>query len=159
MLFATLLIARVEEAPPPLIDLDATVLLQFGLFVFMYILLRYVLFAPYLRMRAARDRGIAGARTEAHEMEEKARAIVTDYDAKLGRAKQRGADERARVRSEAAARERSILGVARDEVGKALDEARAKIAGDATTARAQLEAQSLALARTMAKKILGREVA
>jgi F-type H+-transporting ATPase subunit b len=152
MLFATLLIARVEEAPPPLIDLDATVLLQFGLFVLMYILLRYVLFAPYLRMRADRDRGIAGARADA-------RAIVTDYDARLGRAKQRGADERARVRSEAATRERSILGVARDEAGKALDEARAKIAGDAATARAQLEAQSLALARTMAKKILGREVA
>ena len=159
MLFATLLIAKAEEAPPPLIDLDGTVLLQFGLFVVMYILLRYVLFAPYLRMRADRDRGISGARDEAHKMEERARAIVTDYDARLGRAKQRGADERARVRSEAAARERQILGAARDEAGKSLDEARGKISGDAKTARAQLEAQSQALARTMAKKIIGREVA
>src|SRR5581483_10622263 len=89
MLFATLLIAKAEEAPPPLIDLDGTVLLQFGLFVVMYILLRYVLFAPYLRMRADRDRGISGARDEAHKMEERARAIVTDYDAKLGRATRR----------------------------------------------------------------------
>jgi F0F1-type ATP synthase membrane subunit b/b' len=159
MLFATLLIAKAEEAPPPLIDIDGTVLLQFGLFVLLYILLRYVLFAPYLRMRADRDRGIAGARNQAHEMEAKARAIVTDYDAKLGRAKQRGADERARVRSEAAARERQILGAARDEAGKALEQARARVADDAKTARAQLEAQSAALARTIAKKIIGREVA
>lgn len=158
MLLATLSIA-VEEAPPPLIDLDGTLLIQFGLFVLMYLLLRYVLFAPYLRMRAERDRGISGAREEAHKMEARAQAIVADYDAKLGRAKLRGAEERARVRAEAAVRERQILGAARDEAGRAIAEARGKISGDAQAARVRLEAEAQALARAMAKKILGREVA
>src|SRR5262245_46180826 len=105
MLFVTLL-ARVEEAPPPLIDVDGTFFLQLGLFLIMAFVLNAVLFKPYLRMRAERERSIDGARDEAHKMEAKARAIVTDYDAQLTRARQRGAEERARLRQEAAARER-----------------------------------------------------
>jgi F-type H+-transporting ATPase subunit b len=159
MFFATLLLAPVEETTPPLIDLDGTIFLQFGLFLVMYIVLRYVLFAPYLRMRAERSKGIEGARHEAHKMEAQARAAVTDYDAKLGRAKQRGAEERARVRSEAALRERQILGAARDEAQRSVDQARARITSEAESARAQLDAQAQALARGMAKKIIGREVA
>ena len=157
MLFVTLL-ARVEEAPPPLIDVDGTFFLQLGLFLVMALVLNALLFKPYLRMRAERERSIDGARDEAHKMEAKARAIVTDYDAKLTRARQRGAEERARLRQEAAARERQLLGAARDEAGKAIGGARATIATDAEAARAQLDKQARDLAKQMAKKILGREV-
>jgi F-type H+-transporting ATPase subunit b len=158
MLFATLL-ARVEEAPPPLIDVDGTFFLQLGLFILMWIALSALLFRPYLKMRAERDKGIGGARDEAHKMEQRASAIVTDYEGKLTRAKLRGQEERARLRSEAAARERQILGQARDESQRAVDAAKTKVAADADTARKELDAKARELAKTMAKKILGREVA
>ena len=56
-------------------------------------------------------------------MEERARKIVADYDAQAHRAPSlRGAEERARLRAEGAAHERQVLGAARDEAQKALDE-------------------------------------
>jgi len=159
MFLATLLNAAAEEAPPPLIDIDGTLLLQFLLFVTMVIVLSRFLFRPYLKMRDERDKGIAGARHEAHEMESRASKMVADYDAKLTRAKQRGGEERARLRSEGAARERQLLGAARDEAGKILDGARKTISKQTETARATLTAEANVLAKQMAKKILGREVA
>lgn len=158
-MLATVLLARAEEALPPLIDVDGTLLVQFGLFLLMFIVLRFALFGPYLKMREQRRKGIEGAREEAHGMDAKARAIVADYDVKIGRAKQRGAEERMRVRSEAAVREREILGKARDESNRGLDDARKGIAKDADAARATLAAESAALAKQMVKRILGREVA
>jgi F-type H+-transporting ATPase subunit b len=159
MLVATLLIAAPEEAPPPLIDVDGTVFVQFVLFIIMLIVLSRVLFRPYLRMRAARHQGIEGARQEAVTMQERARATNADYDAQLTKARLRGAEERARLRGEGAIYERQVLGVARDESAKALQAARTKISGEATTAREQLTAESKVLSRQIVKKILGREAA
>ena len=158
MLFATLLLA-VEEAAPPLIDLDGTVLVQFAFFLVMFIVLQQLMFKPYLKMREERRKGIEGARAEAHHMEENANKIVAEYDAQLNRAKLRGAEERARLRSEAAGRERELLGVARDEAQRALATARGNIERDAATAKKSLEAQAAAMARKIASKIVARELA
>ena len=157
MFVATLLIA--EEGPPPLIDLDGTVFIQFGLFVIMLIVLSRFLFKPYLAMRDARHKGIEGAREEASAMQERARQTNADYDAKLTKARQRGGEERARLRGEGAVYERQVLGAARDESQKVLDAARGKIAADAGAARDKLTAESTALAKQIVKKILGREAA
>jgi F-type H+-transporting ATPase subunit b len=158
MLLATLLLQQ-EEAPPPLIDVDGTLLIQFGLFLIMLIVLSRLVFKPYLQLKADREKSIGGAKHEAKDMEAKARAMVADYDAKLTRAKQRGGDERAKVRAEAAAHERQVVGAARDEAGKTVEAAKLRIGRDAGQARSQLDAQAVALAKQMATKILGREVA
>jgi F-type H+-transporting ATPase subunit b len=148
-----------EEAAPPLIDLDGTLFVQLGLFLITLFVLSRALFAPYLRMRTARDQGIGGARAEAGKMGDKARAIVEDYDQKLAAAKRRGADERNVLQKEATQRERELLGKARAESQAALEAARKKIATDTTTSRAALAAEATALARKVASKALGREVA
>jgi F-type H+-transporting ATPase subunit b len=159
MFLATLLTAAAEEHQAPLIDVDGTVVVQFALFLIMFLVLSRFLFRPYLQMRDQRDKGIAGARHEAHDMEHRAAKMVADYDSKLTRAKQRGGEERARLRSEGAARERQLLGAARDEAGKVLDEARKNIGKQTDAARTTLNAEANVLAKQMAKKILGREVA
>jgi F-type H+-transporting ATPase subunit b len=159
MFVATLLIAAQEEAPPPLIDLDGTLFVQFALFLIMLIVLSRVLFRPYLTMRDARHKGIEGAREDAGTMQERARQTNADYDARLTKARQRGSEERARLRSEGAVYERQVLGAARDEAQKALHAARARIGSDADAARAKLAAESSALAKQIVTKLLGREVA
>src|SRR6476646_9509422 len=138
MFVATLLIAQ-EEGPPPLIDIDGTLFVQFGFFVIMLIVLSRTLFRPYLKPRDARHKGIEGAREEASAMQERALKTNADYDAQLTRARLRGA--------------------ARDESQKTLDAARGKIASDAGAARDKLAAESTALAKQIVKKILGREAA
>lgn len=163
MFVATLLatasvLQEAEEAPPPLIDIDGTVVIQFVLFLIMLAVLSRLLFRPYLQLRDERSRSIEGARTEAHGMDDRVAKIIADYDTRLGKAKLRGSEERARLRAEGAAHERQVLGVARDESHRAVDQARKKIASEATVARAQLDAQAGVLAKQMARKILGREV-
>jgi len=158
MFVATLLIAH-EEGPPPLIDIDGTLFVQFGLFIIMLIVLSRTLFRPYLKLRDARHKGIEGAREEASAMQERAQKTNADYDAQLTRARQRGAEERARLRGEGAVYERQVLGAARDESQKTLDATRDKINADTEAARAKLSAESNALAREIVKKILGREAA
>lgn len=158
MFVATLLIAH-EEGPPPLIDIDGTLFVQFGLFIIMLIVLSRVLFRPYLKLRDARHKGIEGAREEASAMQDRAQKTNADYDAQLTRARQRGAEERARLRGEGAIYERQVLGAARDESQKTLDAARGKINADTEAARAKLATESNTLAREIVKKILGREAA
>jgi F-type H+-transporting ATPase subunit b len=156
---ATFLAVHAEEAAPPLIDFDWTVVVQFGLFVVMLLILSRYLWRPYFKVRDDRHAGIEGAREEAKMMATKARQMVADYDARFGAAKQRGAEERARLRSEAAAYERQVVGAARQEAQKALTEARAKVAEKASAARATLDKEASALGHNIVEKILGRKVA
>ena len=159
MFVATLLTAAQPEASPPLIDVDGTIFIQFGLFLVMLLLLSRVVFRPYLKLRDARHAGIEGARQEAHQMQERARAVGADYDAQLTRARVRGAEERQRLRTEGAIYERQVLGAARDEAQKALEAARARINTEAGEAHLKLQAESTALSRQIVRKILGREAA
>jgi F-type H+-transporting ATPase subunit b len=158
MFVATLLIAAQEEAPPPLIDVDGTLFVQFALFLIMLFVLSRLLFKPYLQLRDSRHKSIEGAREEAVAMQERARQVGADYDAKLTRARQRGADERQKLRAEGAIYERQVLGAARDESQKSLEQARGKIGTEATSAREKLTAEATSLARQIVKKILGREI-
>jgi F0F1-type ATP synthase membrane subunit b/b' len=138
---------------------DGTLFVQFGLFVIMLIVLSRTLFRPYLALRDARHKGIEGAREEAAAMQERAQKTNAEYDAKLTKARQRGAEERARLRGEGAVYERQVLGAARDESQKTLDAARGKINADAAAAQAKLAVESTVLAKQIVKKILGREAA
>lgn len=158
-MLATIAITLEEEAPPPLIDVDGTVLIQFGLFLVMLLVLSRFMFRPYLKLRDLRKEGIEGARQKAVDMDARAKQIVADYEENLQKARLRGADERLRLRQEGAARERQIVGAAREEVGRTTEAAKANAAKQAGEAKAQLDAQAQVLARQMASKILGREVA
>lgn len=158
MFVALVLAFHAEEAAPPLIDLDGTLFVQLGLFLVMLLVLSRALFGPYLKMRADRERCIAGARTEATSMGDKARAIVEDYDRKLEEAKRRGAEERAKLRQEGVAHEREVVGHARAEVQSAIDAARKRIIADTATGQAALASEAGPLAQKIVGKILGRQV-
>jgi F-type H+-transporting ATPase subunit b len=153
---AILVVASSEH---PLIDLDLTVVVQFGLFLVMLLVLNKVLFQPYLRLREKRQAGIEGARAEADRMVAEADAKLADYEKSLGAARDRATEESRKIRGEAAAHERDVTGKARAAATAALDEATARVRNETDTARGQLLPQADALAKQMATKLLGREVA
>jgi F-type H+-transporting ATPase subunit b len=159
MLFTTLLLKAAEEQPPPLIDMDGTILVQLGFFLLLWIVLWKFLFQPFLKVRDDRAHGIEGSRKAAAEMEATARDAVKKYDEAFNRAKLRGAEERQKLRGEAAAHERQVLGAAREEAQRSLGTARAKISDDSAKARQQLDTQASVIAKQVASRILGREVA
>jgi F-type H+-transporting ATPase subunit b len=146
-------------AAHPLIDLDGTVVVQFGLFLVLFVIANKLLFQPYLRLRERRREGIDGARAEAERTTAQAEAKLADYEKQLGAARSKANDEGRKVRAEAAAHEKSVTEAARAEAQKTLDEAAAKMRAETEAARLQLLPQASALARQIASRLLGREVA
>lgn len=143
----------------PLIDIDLTVLVQFGLFLLLFLVSNKLLFQPYLALRERRKQGIDGARGEADRMTAQADAKLADYEKQLASARNRANEEGRKLRTEASAHEKDVTDKARGEAQKALDEATARMKQETEAARATLLPQADALAKQIATKLLGREVA
>lgn len=154
-----LLAAAVPAKETPLIDFDLTVLIQLVVFLLTALILSRFLFKPFLAMRAARSEGIEGAREQATRMDDEARAKIADYEVRFAKARTRANDERAKVRAEATNREREITDAARKETEVTLDAARRTLDKDAEGARQALAPRADEIARSIVKKVLGREVA
>ena len=148
----------VSLAAHPLIDIDLTVVLQFALFLIMFVIGNRFLFQPYLKLRERRKEGIEGARAEAERMSASADAQLAEYEKQLAQARTRANEEGRKVRTEAAANEKSVTDASRAEAQKAMDEATAKMRAETDAARLQLMPQANSLARQMASKLLGREI-
>lgn len=143
----------------PLIDIDLTVFVQFGLFLLLFLAANKLLFQPYLALRERRKAGIEGAREEAERMTASADAKLADYEKQLAAARSRANEEGRKVRTEASAHEKEVTDKARAEAQKAIDEATAKMKQETEAARLQLLPQASTLAKQIATKLLGREVA
>jgi F-type H+-transporting ATPase subunit b len=143
----------------PLIDIDGTVFVQFALFLVLAVFANRLLFQPYLALRERRRAGIDGARDEATQMTAQADAKLADYEKQLAQARNRANEEARKVRLEAAANEREVTDKARADAQKAIDQAQASMRAETDAARMQLMPQAQAIAKAMANKLLGREVA
>lgn len=143
----------------PLIDLDATVVVQFVLFLVLFVVANRLLFQPYLRLRERRKEGIEGARAEAERMTAQADAKLAAYEKQLAIAREGANEEARKIRAEATRHEREVTDQARALAQKALDDAQATVRRETEAARSQLMPQADALARSIASKLLGREVA
>jgi F-type H+-transporting ATPase subunit b len=147
-----------EEKAPPVIDLDGTVLVQFAIFIVMYLVLRRFLFQPYLRMRAEREAHIDGVEKAAKEMEHKRETLEAEYQQRMQKARSGADEERLRMQSEGRARETELLGQARSRAQAQVSEVKGKIAAQVVAAQAELEKHAEPLARSLAHKLLGREI-
>ncbi len=143
----------------PLIDIDLTAVVQFCLFLLVYWIANRLLFQPYLALRERRRAGIEGARAEAERMTAQADAKLADYQKSLAVARDKAGEEGRKVRLEAAAHEREATDRARADAQGAIDEAQKKMRAQTEAARATLMPQAEAIAKTIASKLLGREVA
>jgi F-type H+-transporting ATPase subunit b len=143
----------------PLIDLDGTIFIQFGIFLILAMVATRLLFKPYLKMREERTAGIEGARREAKELESEAETRMADYEKRMSDARARALDEQRKVRAEAALHQREVTEKAREQATKALEESHAKVADETSRARKELLPRADALAQDIVTKLLGREVA
>ena len=151
------LLAAAEHAPP-LIDIDGTVFIQFAIFLVMMGVLYTLVFKPFFTVRDERVRRIDGAKKDATGMQERATAMIADYEARLLKARQRGADERLKLRAEGQAHEREVLGRARAAGQQAMGEAMTKARAQEAEARTRLTADAQKIAHDVAGRILGRQV-
>ena len=147
-----------EEKVFLVIDIDGTVVVQFVLFVVMYIVLKKLLFDPYLQMRQQRSAGIDGVRDEAAVLEKRAATLGADYQQRLQAARAQADDERLKLRNQGLDRERDLLAETRAVAQSRVSSIRQQIAQQVKTAQQTLAAQAQPLARQMVRQVLGREV-
>jgi len=151
----TMVIAAAEH---PLLDLDWTVGLQFGIFLLMLLVLSNLLFKPFLKVHEQRQQATEGARAEAKTMSDKAAHDGAVYEDKMSKARAKALEERGVLRTETTKREREIVANGRRLAEDHLEKTKQTIQAAEAKARAELAPRVDELAAQMARKILGREV-
>jgi F-type H+-transporting ATPase subunit b len=155
---ALLLQAAPQSHEPQLIDIDATLFIQLGIFLLALVVLSRFLWKPYMRVRTERVARVEGYREEAARLDNDAQQRLARADAALAEARRVGAGERAVARSEAHAREQTLLAEATAAAQRTLADARARLNATVEAERKKLSADSSQVAVEAARKILGREV-
>lgn len=140
----------------PVVDIDGTFFVQGGLFLLLVIILKPLLFTPWLEAQARRKDAVEGSLLRATEAEARSQALVSEYDERLDAARDQAHGVRADARREEEAAKAAKLAVARDQAQAHLQAERTRIEAEGATARTELDARVDVLAGDIAKRLLGR---
>ncbi|PRQ03275.1 ATP synthase subunit b [Enhygromyxa salina] len=140
----------------PVVDIDNTIFLQAILFLFLFVVLHFLLFKPWLEIRERRTARIGGALEQAVSLRATARESEAEYSERLAKARDEAIGLRSDRRREAETQEAEIVGVARREAASALEAQKLVLAEQTETARAELGGRVDTLADDIAQQILGR---
>ncbi len=146
------------EAALPVVDVDNTIFIQGAIFLILIVVLKPLLFDPWLAARDRRAQRIGGAFEEAALLREQAAEKSAEYDARLRRAKDEAMSLRSDRRKAAEGEEAQLVAAARREAAESLDATKSKISTDIEQARAELQGRVDSLAGDVTKQVLGRAV-
>jgi F0F1-type ATP synthase membrane subunit b/b' len=142
-----------------LISVDATAFVIMALVFALVLVLKSLFFEPLARTMEARNERIDRAARAWDEAQKTIRAASAEVAAAVTAARNEGYGHLDRARTEALAAARAELDSSRDEAQKQLSEAKRQLAEVSDGAVRELEAQAEAMARSLAGRILGRDVA
>ena len=140
------------------VDFDATLLIMVALFVFLWIVLKPLLFDPMLKLFEERERRIDGAKLLARKIDEKSAGALTTYETEMQRARAGANADRDKLRAEGLKREAEILAKVRAQTAATLEAGRKEMRDAAATARTGLGSEMQSIAADFASRALGREV-
>ncbi len=133
-----------------------------GLNLLLFVILIYpvnrLLVQPLLRVLDERERRTSGAESEVEVLRAEARGARTTLEAGLVEARARAQARRAAILSEGESEERALLDAARSDAVQNVESVRSAVQSELDAARAALEADTRALAREAAGRILGRSL-
>jgi F-type H+-transporting ATPase subunit b len=142
----------------PVLDVDATLFIYFGVFWILFFILRATVFRPAMDLFDAREQAIDGARLEAKKLEGEADEKLASFEQQLAKVRVEAGAERDRLRSEGTRLERSLTEKVRVETEQMVKDSEQRMAAEAAKVRKDIAASSPVLARHIAEKLLGREV-
>jgi F-type H+-transporting ATPase subunit b len=140
------------------VDIDKSVIIQFGAFILLFLMIKPLLLDPFLKVVEERERRTDGAKTEARGMDERAAQIIERYEAELDKVRRLASQERERLRSEAQKLETQMLQEARQQTTEIVREGKQRIAKEASSIQFELGRSSAGLGAEIASRVLGREV-
>ncbi|MEI8256531.1 MAG: ATP synthase F0 subunit B [Deltaproteobacteria bacterium] len=142
----------------PLINVDATLFINIGLWIFLFVALRGLLWEPMIKLITAREAGMQGSRDKAGSLQTDAKATKAAYDLAMKQARESAQQGRDKLRADGKKKEAEILATARDTTQASLDAQRASLRTQSETLRSDIRASVPQLASEIASKVLGREV-
>lgn len=142
-----------------MISVDATALVIMALVFALVLVLKSLFFEPLARTMETRQERIDRAARAWDDAQKTIRAAAAEVTAAVTATRSEGYGLLDRSRAEALARARTDLGTSREDAQKQLGEAKKELAEATGRAVAELEVQAESLARSLATRILGRDVA
>lgn len=154
----SLMTSSAYAASGDLLSVNYTVFIQIVIFLIAIYILNKFVFKPFINLVDRRDKLTRGAIEEAHELEEKVKAIIEEYDLKLNEARAIAIEERNKLIQEGQNVAQEIIGEARNETGALLDEAKIKLEADTKEIKEKIKNDIDVLATDIASKVMGKEV-
>ena len=141
-----------------LVDIDATLFIQLGVFLFMLAVLKLLLFNPVVQIIEARREATVGTLKTAADLQAEAMKLQAEFDAEIDRVRTEASAERAQAVSRAKKKEREVLGVAKEKAEQMMAEMRAVAATEMKDAREKLERDTREMATLLVETVLERKL-
>jgi F-type H+-transporting ATPase subunit b len=141
------------------LDFDFTFVVQMVAFTTLVIILKPLLFDPLLKLFEERERRTEGAKLLARRMDERAGELLRRYETELETVRRAAAEEREKLRAEGQRLEAQILAEARADAAKLVERGKANLESERQRLRGELTTHASQIARDIASRVLGREVA
>lgn len=142
-----------------MISLDLSVIYQIVLFLVLWFVLDKVLFRPFLKLLEEREGKTAGALHDTADLEREGARLKAQYEERITQTQAAGGAAKEAILQEARQRREQVLSQARQEATATLDHARREVARQVAGERQLAAAEAATVARQMASKILGRNLA
>ena len=141
-----------------MIDINIAFLYQLINFAILLVALNFILFKPMRAIMREREQGISGAFSDSKTAQDRAQALLEQYNVSLAEAKQKAAAAYNAFYQQGLDAQRDMIAAERTKAGELLDKARKEIADAAAAARSDLRKEAEALSRDISTKLLGRAV-
>lgn len=145
-------------ASRPLIDFDGTLLLQFGLFLLVYLVLKNWVIAPYLHIRSQRDAHVKGALEEASVLAKRSEGLRKAYQEELELIRRQLSADRQGWIHEQQLQEQTRRQQWQSQLQMEWDRERAQLEHHRVQAAQMLSAQVPEVTKALLQQLLGREV-
>lgn len=141
-----------------MLELNYSLALQVVLFVLLWGALKRLWFDPAMRVLVERQRRSAGEVEKARAIEAEVERLRREHGAALQQAKTEAQREVAEIMRRAEAEQKQLIAAASEDAQRTLADVRARVAEDVAAARKTLNADVGAIAREVARGVMGRAV-
>jgi F-type H+-transporting ATPase subunit b len=137
---------------------DVAFVIQLGCFLVLYLVLKWGVFDPALRLITARRRAIDGPLAEAERLRREAAEMHAHYEATLEAARVSARKEIDDIRRRAEAEDERLLEQVRAETADMVAKVRETLAREVESARASMVRHAAEISLEAAEKVLGRSL-
>jgi F-type H+-transporting ATPase subunit b len=139
-----------------MIDINSSLFIQVGLFIFLMIVLNQIFFKPFLRFLEERQAKIEGDEKEAVRLQGEAERRRLQFEEGLNKGQLQAQGEKGSIVDAGSREGKSFVDKAQEEVDEELPRIKAQIGQEGRQVAADLERKQGQMAKEIAEKLLGR---